>query len=60
MGTIYLLSWLVSFACIYYSIRKRQGYITMPELLISAVVTMVPMLNLVIAFYSIMDIKKKL
>jgi hypothetical protein len=59
MGTLFLLMWPVSFACIYYSIRKRQGYITMPELLISLVVSMVPMFNLVIAFYSIMGVKKK-
>jgi len=51
MGTIYLLTWLISFVCIYYGLRKRQGYITFPELLISAVVSMVPMLNLVVVFY---------
>ena len=59
MGTLFLLMWPVSFACIYYGIRKKQGYITMPELLISLVVSMVPMFNLVIAFYTLKELKKK-
>ena len=59
MGTLFLLMWPVSFACIYYGIRKKQGYITMPELLISLVVSMVPMFNLVIAFYTLKELTRK-
>ena len=59
MGTIYLLTWLISFVCIYYGLRKRQGYITMPELLISLVVSIVPMFNLVIAFYTLRELTRK-
>ena len=63
MITIYLMLWIVSFACIFYSIRKKQGHITISELLIGALICLVPMFNIVIAFYTMVDtgiLKKKL
>lgn len=55
MGTLYFLMVLFSFVCIFYSTRKKQGYLTIADLLISALIAMVPMFNLVIAFYSLAE-----
>jgi len=55
--------YVISFACIIYSIRKKQGHITISELLIGALISVMPMFNIVIAFYTMVDagiLKKKL
>jgi hypothetical protein len=51
METIYLLMVLLSFVSIFYGTRKKMGYITLVEVLICAIVAVIPMINLVIAFY---------
>ena len=57
MGTIYLLTVLLSFVCIFYGTRKQRGSITIVDICIGAVVSLVPMINLVMAFYVLLEAK---